>query len=223
MVKLIENSSRDVEIAFANTVAAMCDAAGIDPFDAIELANKHPRVKILQPGCGVGGHCIAVDPWFLIKQFEKETKLMQAAREVNNNKPKIIIKKVIECSKKFFQNHNQIPKVLALGLTFKPNVDDTRESPALQIVKTLKKEQTQLRLTTYDPFISQDILLDKEIKNADIILFLVKHNQFMRLQEKIFMSKIIINPCGLKFGEKSETVISRKRESNASSCTNTPA
>jgi len=200
-VKLIENSHRDVEIAFANQVANMCEEIEIDTFETIKLANKHPRVNILNPGCGVGGHCIAVDPYFLIEKFPKNSSILHEARKVNSLKPKKIIFQTIEQIKKFFKKQNRIPKVLALGLTFKPDVDDLRESPALQIATELNKKKDTLDLSALEPNIDvsglKQISKIEEIKNFDIILALVKHSQFKQIKSEDLENKIVIDPCGL--------------------------
>ena len=207
MVKLIENASRDVQIAYANQVAAMCAAANIDPYNVIELANKHPRVKILSPTCGVGGHCIAVDPWFLIESFPEETELLKAARKINDQKPNIIISRVLDKVDELRLLGANKPKILALGLAFKPDVDDIRQSPALYIAQALNQKNDILELHTYDNNINKDDFgknglkyfadLWQAIKWADIILILVKHKEFTLLREDAFGSKVVIDTCGL--------------------------
>jgi UDP-N-acetyl-D-mannosaminuronic acid dehydrogenase len=209
MVKLIENSCRDVQIAFANQVAAMCGSAGIDPFHVIELANKHPRVKILSPGCGVGGHCIAVDPYFLIQTFPKDTSLLQAARRVNDHRPEQIIEKVVQRAKQFEEHHGKNAKVLTLGIAFKPNVDDIRESPALNITTKLHAYSELFDTLVYDSNISPDVFarvgieyqrdLFDCLKQADIIVILVKHREFEFIPREMFENKIIIDACGLLY------------------------
>lgn len=224
MVKLVENSSRDVQIAFANQISSMAHQASLNPFEIINLANKHPRVNILEPGCGVGGHCIAVDPWFLIESFPQSTKLLKTAREINNDKPKEIVNSVIKKTKIFYKNNNNIkPKVLILGLTYKANVNDLRESPALKIAQKLNKEKELFDLYICDPFLKQDAiknmgfknitLLESQLKKSDIIVILVKHDQFKKLINMTLVNKIIVDPCGL-LQEKSiinETTFSKKR------------
>lgn len=208
MVKLVENSSRDVQIAFANQVAGMCNATGIDPYHVIELANRHPRVNILSPSCGVGGHCIAVDPWFLVETFPADSRLLKAAREINDQKPFVVFNKVMEQVEFFKNGTEKKPTVLALGITFKPDVDDLRESPALKIVQELAKKQSILHLLVYDPCAKTEDLenlkipyiqdLDFGIDQADIIIALVKHRAFIALKEpQLSESKIFIDPCGL--------------------------
>ena len=137
MCKLVENSSRDVQIAFANELSIICDKAGINVWELITLANKHPRVTILQPGTGVGGHCIAVDPWFIVSDFPEEAKIIKSAREINNYKTTWVIDKIVDEIESFRRNHDRRPTIACLGLAFKPNIDDLRESPALMVTHSL--------------------------------------------------------------------------------------
>ncbi|MBY0353164.1 nucleotide sugar dehydrogenase [Candidatus Babeliales bacterium] len=207
MIKLVENSSRDVQIAFANQVASMCYTAGIDPYQVIELANKHPRVSILNPTCGVGGHCIAIDPAFLIDSFPNDTKLLQAAREVNNNKPLSVIERLLQKVDEFNEINKTKANILGLGLSFKPNVDDIRESPALFIAQQLSKKKDMLNFTAYDSYVDREHVevlgielatnLRKEINETDIILILVKHDEFKMIPHELLCNKIIIDSCGL--------------------------
>lgn len=208
MVKLVENSSRDVQIAFANQVAAMAEKAGLDPFQVIELANRHPRVKILSPSTGVGGHCIAIDPCFLIESFPEETELLQATRKINNNKPLQVLDKILSKIEFLKESGFERPKVYALGLTFKPNVDDIRESPALKIAIELNRRKESIDFYAFDPNLSNDTFqklglvpksLHEGIKQADIIAILVRHKEFESIPEELFENKVIIDPCGLIF------------------------
>jgi UDP-N-acetyl-D-mannosaminuronic acid dehydrogenase len=184
LTKLVENASRDVQIAFANELSMICDKAGINVWELINLANKHPRVNILQPGTGVGGHCIAVDPWFIVSAFPKEAKIIRAAREINNYKTEWVIEKIKNKALHFKINHNREPIIACLGLAFKPNIDDLRESPALHVTKSLINES--LTVLPVEPNISKhedfDIynLLDA-IEKADIIVMLVGHKEFKEL------------------------------------------
>ena len=206
LVKLIENSSRDVQIAFANQVDEMAKEIGIDSYNVIRIANKHPRVNILNPTCGVGGHCIAVDPWFLIESFPKNTKLLQISRSINDKKPGAIISDVLNKAEEFKQLNNRKPIITALGIAFKPDVDDVRESPALKIANELNQKDN-LDFYVYDPFIDKKNFnnnnlktfdkLNDAIKKADIILFLVKHSLFFQIKEKEFFGKQLIDTCGL--------------------------
>lgn len=207
MVKLVENTSRDIQIAFANQIAEMCRVAGIDAYDVIDLANKHPRVKILSPTCGVGGHCIAVDPWFLIETFPEHSDLLRTARTINDNKPQLVIQQILGRVNDLKALGITTPKVLALGLSFKPDVDDIRESPALAIAKYLARHNDMLDLRVYDKNVAKRSISDhglttiddlrQAIAWSDIIVFLVKHREFLLIREEDFDNKIILDTCGL--------------------------
>jgi UDP-N-acetyl-D-mannosaminuronic acid dehydrogenase len=207
MVKLVENSSRDVQIAFANQIASICSVVGVDPYDVIELANKHPRVNVLSPTCGVGGHCISVDPQFLIEGFPKNSKLLKIAREINNQKPYQVIERLLTKIDELKDTGLERPKVLGLGVAFKPNVDDLRESPALKITQELMRKSDLFEFVTYDSYAKKEDLekleipyatdLREAIKNADVILVLVRHKEFLLLPEAVFCEKIILDTCGL--------------------------
>jgi UDP-N-acetyl-D-mannosaminuronic acid dehydrogenase len=188
MCKLVENSSRDVNIAFANELSMICDKAGINVWELITLANKHPRVNILQPGTGVGGHCIAVDPWFIVSDFEKEAQIIRTARQINNYKTLWVIEKLKSTILKFQKDNNRLPKVALMGLAFKPNIDDLRESPAKFVVHQMLafgeaeylivepnlKKSTELELTNCADAWEQ----------ADIVVYLVAHREFLILKPK---------------------------------------
>lgn len=209
LVKLVENSCRDVQIAFANQVAAMAMHAGVNPFQVIEFANKHPRVKILAPSTGVGGHCVAVDPYFLIESFPEQTALLQTARQVNNNKPYQVLDTILDKIEGLKSRGIQKPKVCILGITFKPNVDDIRESPSLKIALELNRKKDLMDLQIFDPNIPIESMqklglstkydLLELINNSDLIAILVKHKEFEALQEHVFNGKIIVDPCGLLY------------------------
>lgn len=195
MAKLTENAFRDVNIAFANEMSIICDTLGIDIWDLINLANRHPRVNILQPGPGVGGHCIAVDPWFIIASNPENAKLLETARLVNDRKPEWVINKVKAKASKF-----KSPKIACLGLAFKANVDDLRESPALKIVRQLQKE-TIGELLICEPNIEKhaDLTLHSLsdcIEQADIVLLLVDHREFKALKPADLNEKILIDTRG---------------------------
>jgi UDP-N-acetyl-D-mannosaminuronic acid dehydrogenase len=145
LVKLVENAFRDVNIAFANELSLICDQLGLDVWSVIELANRHPRVSILRPGAGVGGHCIAVDPWFIISAAPEQSRLIRIAREVNDAKPKFIVTQILERAERFKR-----PIIACLGLTYKPDVDDTRESPAIEIARQLARSSQECILVA-DP------------------------------------------------------------------------
>ncbi|KPH53623.1 UDP-N-acetyl-D-mannosamine dehydrogenase [Helicobacter pullorum] len=197
MAKLTENSFRDVNIAFANELSILCDKLNINVWELIKLANRHPRVNILQPGCGVGGHCIAVDPWFIVHQNPDEAKIIKTAREVNDDKPNFVIKKIKERVKDILQ-----PKIACLGLAFKPDIDDLRESPALDIVARLANEKYQILAVEPNikelPLRLQDknvslVCLNQALEEADVVVILVKHKEFVNIQNTVFQRKNILN------------------------------
>ena len=198
MCKLVENSSRDVQIAFANELSMICDKAEINVRDLIKLANKHPRVNILQPACGVGGHCIAVDPYFIVSDFPDESKIISKAREVNNFKPEWCVEKIKNAQLAFKLKNKAEPTIAILGLAFKPNIDDLRESPALYIAKEIYKESKKCMIV--EPNIcDHDFFVLTDLKNAidlsDIIVVLVKHDEFKSLI--VNETKILIDFCGI--------------------------
>jgi UDP-N-acetyl-D-mannosaminuronic acid dehydrogenase len=195
MAKLSENAFRDVNIAFANELSVICDKFGINPWDLISLANRHPRVNILQPGPGVGGHCIAVDPWFIIASDPEHANLLRTARAVNDNKPQWVIDKVKAKSAKF-----KSPKIACLGLAFKADVDDLRESPSVKIVRQLMEEKIG-DLFVCEPNITQHPdfpirSLAECLEQADIILLLVDHKEFKTLKPSDLNEKILIDTRG---------------------------
>ena len=200
MCKLTENSFRDLNIAFANELSLVCDKAGINVWNLIELANHHPRVNILQPGVGVGGHCIAVDPWFIISRDIENTKLIRTSREINNYKTDWVINKIkIAADKKILKNSKK-PTIACLGLAFKPNIDDLRESPALHIAEALKLEG--YNIIAVEPNINSHknfpiVDLEKALVDAEIIVILVKHRQFidLRIQQQLTLQSAL-DFCG---------------------------
>ena len=200
MCKLTENSSRDVQIAFANELSLICDKAGINVWELINLANKHPRVNILQPGCGVGGHCIAVDPYFITADYPAESKIIATARNINNYKSFWCAEKVKSTMLEFELKHGRKPTVAMMGLAFKPNIDDLRESPSKNIVGKVMlmcnnadilivepnvEEHKQFKLTPYQ----------EAYDKADIVVMLTAHDQFKTLPYD--ESKIILDFCGI--------------------------
>lgn len=213
MVKLIENSSRDVQIAFAHQVASMADAVGLDPYEVIELANKHPRVNILKPSAGVGGHCIAVDPWFLIETFAQESKLLQAARQVNDVRPLEIIAYVYKAISQWCKKNQRSCNLLVMGLTYKPDIDDIRESAAIRIADLLQEHQS-VNLLLCEPHVSQKKMqamypdratsISRGIQQADIILFLVAHTRFKAIDKKLLENKTVLDFCGVLHKSKRE-------------------
>ena len=196
MVKLTENSSRDVQIAFANELSMICETENINTWEVIELANRHPRVNILQPGPGVGGHCIAVDPWFIVDRSPQHSNLIRTAREVNDSKPEWVIERVKKCADKF-----KSPTIACLGLAFKADVDDLRESPAFDIVKKLQLENIgellicEPNLKAHKDFDLTSI--DESISKADIILLLVDHRKFKGLKAAELGEKVVIDTRGI--------------------------
>ncbi len=196
--KLTENSFRDVNIAFANELSIICDKFGIDVWEVINLANRHPRVNILQPGCGVGGHCIAVDPWFIVDAAQGDAKLIKSAREVNDYKSDWAIEKVKNSALEFEKRHGRKARVACMGLAFKPDIDDVRESPALYITRALAKEDFDILAVepNLDSFSEFKLVDHREAaKIADIIVYLVGHKEFLDLD--IEESKEIISFCKL--------------------------
>ena len=186
MAKLTENASRDVSIAFANELSIISDKLDINVWDLIELANRHPRVNILQPGAGVGGHCIAVDPWFIVNQNPDEAKIIRAAREINDNKPNWVIGKINAEIDTLKSEGIDRPKVALLGLAFKPNIDDLRESPAVNIAKNML-ELNSAEILLVEPNIKQLpeklatgnlVSLDSALEQADVLVVLVAHDEF---------------------------------------------
>ena len=199
MCKLVENSSRDVQIAFANELSLICDKADINVWELINLANKHPRVNILQPGCGVGGHCIAVDPYFIVSDYPMESKIIGTAREVNNYKSFWCAEKIQNEKLRFELKHGRKPKTALMGLAFKPNIDDLRESPAKYIAQKVLQNSNNEEHFIVEPNIKSHSvykLTDYKdaINKADIIVFLVGHDEFKQLNTS--PNKIVLNFCG---------------------------
>ena len=201
MCKLVENSSRDVQIAFANELSIICDKADINVWDLIALANKHPRVNILQPGCGVGGHCIAVDPYFIVSDYPMETKIIGTAREVNNYKSFWCAEKVQNAKLEFQLKEGRKPSIAMMGLAFKPNIDDLRESPAKYIAQKVLQNANNEAYYIVEPNIETHTVFKltdfkEAVEKADIIVFLVAHNEFKNLT--IPADKIVLDFCGIK-------------------------
>ncbi len=209
MVKLIENSSRDVEIAFAHQVASMAYAVGLNPYEVIELANKHPRVNILKPSCGVGGHCIAVDPWFLIETFERQTQLLQSARHINDARPFEVLEYIYKAARQECKEKQRSCNVLLMGLTYKPDVDDLRESPALRIANMVR-EHSAINMSVCEPHLNQKKLrslyagaattVTEGLQNADVVVFLVAHTRFRAIDKKLLHNKKVLDFCGVLEG-----------------------
>jgi len=194
--KLVENAFRDTNIAFANELSLFSEKMGLDVWELIRLANHHPRVNILNPGPGVGGHCIAVDPWFLVDCAPEQTRLIRTSREVNEAKPHWVVDRVVAQAEKFKK-----PTIACLGLAYKPDIDDLRESPAVQIVQELQKKKlgalkiVEPNLEAHDDF--ELSTLDDALEAADIVLILVGHKPFLSLPTGKLAEKIIIDACGV--------------------------
>jgi len=200
MCKLVENSSRDVQIAFANELSLICDKADINVWELINLANKHPRVNILQPGCGVGGHCIAVDPYFIVSDYPMESKIIGTAREVNNYKSFWCAEKIQTEKLQFELKHGRKPKTALLGLAFKPDIDDLRESPAKYIAQKVLQSSNNEEHFIVEPNINTHSVYKltdykEAIEKADIIAFLVAHKEFKEVE--ILKDKVVLDFCGI--------------------------
>lgn len=204
MAKLTENSFRDVNIAFANELSLISDKLGIDVWELISLANKHPRVNILQPGPGVGGHCIAVDPWFIVSTDRENSNLIRTAREVNDGKPDWVIGKVQDAV-----GVQSEPLIAVLGLAFKPNIDDLRESPAMDITAKLAADIPNAKILAVEPNVSElpkkleglsnvkFAQFDDAIEKADVVLLLVDHNEFKLVQATALAGKQVVDTKGI--------------------------
>lgn len=200
MCKLTENSSRDVQIAFANELSLICDKAGINVWELIRLANKHPRVNILQPGCGVGGHCIAVDPYFITADFPMESKIIATAREINNYKAFWCAEKVKNAMLQFELDKHRKPVVAMMGLAFKPNIDDLRESPAKYIVTKVMQSFNNAEILVVEPNVKEHNIFKltdykEAYDRADIVAFLTAHDPFKTLPWRD--DKVILDFCGI--------------------------
>ena len=205
MAKLTENSFRDVNIAFANELSVICEKLDINVWELIELANRHPRVNVLQPGAGVGGHCIAVDPWFIVSKTPQEARLIRTAREVNDGKPDWVINKIKDQVSKLVEEGKDESSIsiALLGIAFKPNIDDLRESPALSIAETIADESTAVaNVLVVEPNIDElpstlsstrKVDLDEALDAADIVAILVAHDEFMAVPEKLNGSQKLVS------------------------------
>jgi len=204
--KLVENSYRDVNIAFANELSLISDKLDVNVWELIKLANLHPRVNILQPGPGVGGHCIAVDPWFIIDSAPDEARLIHTARLVNDSKPEFICKKIKEAAKRTLKNKSKL-KIVSLGLSFKANIDDLRESPAMKIAKKIElmgfkinyvcEPNIKLLPSLFNSKKSQLIELNQALVEADILVLLVDHDEFKNIDYSLIHDKEVIDTRGI--------------------------
>lgn len=200
MCKLTENSSRDVQIAFANELSLICDKAGINVWELINLANKHPRVNILQPGCGVGGHCIAVDPYFITAEFPLESKIIASARNINNYKSFWCAEKIKNSMLEFELKNGRKPWVAMMGLAFKPDIDDLRESPSKQIATRVMQGCNNAQFLIVEPNIEEHNVFkltnyQEAYDKADIVVFLTAHTPFKSLPYRD--DKVILDFCGI--------------------------
>ena len=200
MCKLTENASRDVQIAFANELSLICDRAGINVWELIELANKHPRVNILQPGCGVGGHCIAVDPYFISSVYPDESRIIGQAREVNNYKAQWCAEKVRRMMVEYELKNHRAPKVAMMGLAFKPNIDDLRESPAKFITSRVLQSCNNGNVMVVEPNITEHNVFKltnykTAYERADIVVYLVNHREFAELNYRTDVQ--VLDFCGV--------------------------
>ena len=203
LVKLSENAYRDVNIAFANELSNISDALGINVWDVVRLANQHPRVNILNPGPGVGGHCIAVDPWFIVSSAPKESELIRTARLINDEKPKSVVRKIQDALAS-----SKSSRVACLGLSYKANIDDLRESPAVEIVSLLARKK-DIQCLVVEPHVdalppeltglenAKLMDLDNALKQADVIVLLVDHAEFKAVDQKQLADKTVIDTRGV--------------------------
>ncbi|MFE5310537.1 UDP-N-acetyl-D-mannosamine dehydrogenase [Isoptericola sp. NPDC056605] len=204
MVKLVENSFRDVNIAFANELSLIADRVGVDVWELIRLANHHPRVDVLQPGPGVGGHCIAVDPWFLVDAAPEQARLIRTAREVNDSKPRAVADRVLDAVRGI-----ERPTVAALGLSFKADIDDVRESPAVEIVKLLATTRHDIDVLVVDPHVRtlpaalaafphvRLVGLEAAVAAAEVVALLVDHSAFKSKREVLSSARALVDTRGL--------------------------
>lgn len=200
MCKLTENSSRDAQIAFANELSIICDKAGINVWELIELANKHPRVNILQPGCGVGGHCIAVDPWFIVSDYPEQANIIKRARETNDYKADWCANRVIEECHNISTKFGREPIVACMGLAFKPDIDDLRESPAKYITSRIISEaRAEVLVVEPNVLVHKTYNLmnyNEAYEKADVIVWLVRHKEFLQISKSEL--KIEFDFCGVR-------------------------
>ena len=214
MCKLVENSSRDVEIAFANELSLICDKAGINVWELIRLANKHPRVNILQPGCGVGGHCIAVDPYFIVAEFPMESQIIGKAREINNYKSFWCAEKIKNAKLEFELKNGRKPRVALMGLAFKPNIDDLRESPAKYIAQKILQDANNEDYYIVEPNIDDHKVFKitdykTAFEKADILAFLVAHDEFKTLDFDA-EGKVFMDFCGVRNAVNMRKLVSKE-------------
>lgn len=203
MTKVVENTFRDINIAFANELTKICRFGNMDVYEIIKIANMHPRVNILQPGPGVGGHCISVDPWFLVGDYPGLANIILAARKINDSMPRFVLERIHDIMEE--RGMTDLKRVGLYGLTYKENVDDIRESPALQLLETMEKHLAE-PLKTYDPYVRRDIVknqyhnLDKFLNDVDIVVIMVSHDEIKKNMDKL-KGKVILdtkNICNIE-------------------------
>lgn len=204
MTKVVENTYRDVNIAFANELAKICREDGMDVYEVIRIANKHPRVNILTPGPGVGGHCISVDPWFLVGDYPDIVDVIRAARNVNDGMPEFVLKRIHTIMQE--KGITAVSRVGLYGLTYKENVDDTRESPTLQLLHQMDEHLAGGQIKVYDPYVKKDIVpnqyhdLDAFLQDVDMVVLLVGHDEIRAQMDKL-KGKVVLdtrNICTLE-------------------------
>ena len=197
MSKVVENTFRDINIAFANELAKICRADNMDVYEIIKIANRHPRVNILNPGPGVGGHCISVDPWFLVGDYPNLAKIIHMAREVNDSMPSFVLDRLNEVYFDAYKEKVDFSRVGLYGLTYKPDVDDVRESPTLQLLDLLSDEEKN-KIKVYDPMVSKQIVknqyteFENFIKQIDLLIIMVDHSHLQKVESSI-KTKIILD------------------------------
>lgn len=196
MTKVVENTFRDINIAFANELAKICRSDNMDVYEIIRIANKHPRVNILSPGPGVGGHCISVDPWFLVGDYPGLANIILSARKINDSMPDFVLERIHAIMK---ENHmTDVGRVGLYGLTYKENVDDMRESPTLQMLESMERHLCGGQIKVYDPYVIQDVTanqyhdLDAFLRDVDLVVLLVGHDEIKEQMEKL-KSKIVLD------------------------------
>ena len=196
MTKVVENTFRDINIAFANELAKICRSDNMDVYEIIRIANKHPRVNILSPGPGVGGHCISVDPWFLVGDYPGLANIILSARKINDSMPDFVLERIHAIMK---ENHmTDVGRVGLYGLTYKENVDDMRESPTLQMLESMERHLCGGQIKVYDPYVTQDVTanqyhdLDAFLREVDLVVLLVGHDEIKEQMEKL-KSKIVLD------------------------------
>ena len=204
MTKVVENTFRAVNIAFANELAKICRHDNMDVYEIIKICNMHPRVNILQPGPGVGGHCISVDPWFLVGDYPSLAKVIDESMKTNDSMPDFVLNRIYEIMKE--RKMTDISRVGLYGLTYKENVDDMRESPTLQILESMERHLCDMKVKVYDPYIEENVVpnqihdLDEFLENVDLVVLLVGHDEIKenmnKLSEKVILDTRYI--CNLK-------------------------